>query len=223
MILKRFSIFTFVVSLALSAAAQTGREWQDPNVNAVNREPVHTFFPDYAPSRIVEVLPGGDRIETSSEWVKSLNGLWKFNWVRDLDQRPTTFFAEDFDDAGWVDFPVPAVWELNGYGDPVYTNIPYAWSRQFADNPPFVEERNNHVGSYRREVELPQVWDGREVFFHMGSATSNLYLWVNGKFVGYSEDSKMGADFNMTPYLKPGKNLIAMQIFRWCDGSYLED
>ena len=129
MILKRFSIFTFVVSLALSAAAQTGREWQDPNVNAVNREPVHTFFPDYAPSRIVEVLPGGDRIETSSEWVKSLNGLWKFNWVRDLDQRPTTFFAEDFDDAGWVDFPVPAVWELNGYGDPVYTNIPYAWSR----------------------------------------------------------------------------------------------
>ena len=223
MILKRFSIFTFVVSLALSAAAQTGREWQDPNVNAVNREPVHTFFPDYAPSRIVEVLPGGDRIETSSEWVKSLNGLWKFNWVRDLDQRPTTFFAEDFDDAGWVDFPVPAVWELNGYGDPVYTNIPYAWSRQFADNPPFVEERNNHVGSYRREVELPQVWDGREVFFHMGSATSNLYLWVNGKFVGYSEDSKMGADFNITPYLKPGKNLIAMQIFRWCDGSYLED
>lgn len=223
MILKRFSIFTFVVSLALSAAAQTGREWQDPNVNAVNREPVHTFFPDYAPSRIVEVLPGGDRIETSSEWVKSLNGLWKFNWVRDLDQRPTTFFAEDFDDAGWVDFLVPAVWELNGYGDPVYTNIPYAWSRQFADNPPFVEERNNHVGSYRREVELPQVWDGREVFFHMGSATSNLYLWVNGKFVGYSEDSKMGADFNITPYLKPGKNLIAMQIFRWCDGSYLED
>ena len=223
MILKRFSIFTFVVSLALSAAAQTGREWQDPNVNAVNREPVHTFFPDYAPSRIVEVLPGGDRIETSSEWVKSLNGLWKFNWVRDLDQRPTTFFAEDFDDAGWVDFPVPAVWELNGYGDPVYTNIPYAWSRQFADNPPFVEERNNHVGSYRREVELPQAWDGREVFFHMGSATSNLYLWVNGKFVGYSEDSKMGADFNITPYLKPGKNLIAMQIFRWCDGSYLED
>ena len=102
MILKRFSIFTFVVSLALSAAAQTGREWQDPNVNAVNREPVHTFFPDYAPSRIVEVLPGGDRIETSSEWVKSLNGLWKFNWVRDLDQRPTTFFAEDFDDAGWA-------------------------------------------------------------------------------------------------------------------------
>ena len=122
-----------------------------------------------------------------------------------------------------MDFPVPAVWELNGYGDPVYTNIPYAWSRQFADNPPFVEERNNHVGSYRREVELPQVWDGREVFFHMGSATSNLYLWVNGKFVGYSEDSKMGADFNITPYLKPGKNLIAMQIFRWCDGSYLED
>ena len=221
--LKRIPLFTLLFSIALSAAAQTGREWQDPNVNAVNREPVHAFFPDYSPSRIVEVLPGGDRIETSSEWVKSLNGLWKFNWVRDLNQRPTTFFAEDFDDAGWVDFPVPAVWELNGYGDPVYTNIPYAWSRQFADNPPFIEERNNHVGSYRREVELPQAWDGREVFFHMGSATSNLYLWVNGKFVGYSEDSKMGADFNITPYLKPGKNLIAMQIFRWCDGSYLED
>mgnify|MGYP000011070786 FL=1 len=209
--------------VAVTAFAQTGREWQDPELNAVNREPAHAFFADYAPQRVVDVLPGGEQVVETSPWTLSLNGLWKFNWVNDLNQRPRTFFQEDFDDAGWVDFPVPALWEMNGYGDPVYTNVPYVWSRQFANNPPFVEEKNNHVGSYRRTFDLPANWDGRDVFLHVGSATSNLYVWVNGRFVGYSEDSKMGADFNITPYLKAGKNLIAMQIYRWCDGTYLED
>ena len=209
--------------VAVTAFAQTGREWQDPELNAVNREPAHAFFADYAPQRVVDVLPGGEQVVEASPWVLSLNGLWKFNWVNDLNQRPKTFFQEDFDDAGWVDFPVPALWEMNGYGDPVYTNVPYVWSRQFANNPPFGEEKNNHVGSYRRTFDLPANWDGRDVFLHVGSATSNLYVWVNGRFVGYSEDSKMGADFNITPYLKAGKNLIAMQIYRWCDGPYLED
>ena len=128
--------------VAVTAFAQTGREWQDPELNAVNREPAHAFFADYAPQRVVDVLPGGEQVVETSPWALSLNGLWKFNWVNDLNQRPKTFFQEDFDDAGWVNFPVPALWEMNGYGDPVYTNVPYVWSRQFANNPPFVEEKN---------------------------------------------------------------------------------
>ena len=121
------------------------------------------------------------------------------------------------------DFPVPGLFELNGYGDRIYKNIGYAWSTTFETNPPYIGETNNYTGSYRRSFELPADWKGMEVFFHVGSATSNLSLWVNGKYLGYSEDSKVAAEFNITKYLKPGKNLIAMQVMRWCDGSYLED
>lgn len=153
----------------------------------------------------------------------SLNGLWKFNWVRDAEQRPTTFFRTDFNDKSWDHIQVPALWEINGYGDPIYVNVGYAWRNQFRHNPPQVPTENNHVGSYRKEIVLPADWKGKEVFAHFGSVTSNMYLWVNGKYVGYSEDSKLEAEFNLTKYLKPGKNLIAFQVFRWCDGSYLED
>lgn len=120
--------------------------------------------------------------------------------------------------------PVPGVWELNGYGDPLYVNVGYAWREQFKNNPPEVPTADNHVGSYRREILVPADWNGKEIIAHFGSVTSNLYLWVNGRYVGYSEDSKLEAEFNLTPYLKPGqKNLIAFQVFRWCDGTYLED
>lgn len=115
---------------------------------------------------------------------------------------------------------VPGVWELNGFGDPIYVNVGYAWRNQFVNNPPYVPVENNHVGSYRREVTVPANWNGKEISPISGSApTSNIYLWVNGRYVGYSEDSKLEAEFNLTPYLKPGqKNLIAFQVFRWCDG-----
>ena len=130
----------------------------------------------------------------------------------------------DYDDSQWVDFPVPGILEVNGYGDATYRNAGYAWSNQFAPNPPFVEELNNYTGSYRKMVTVPADWKGEKVYLHVGSATSNLMVWVNGKFVGYSEDSKVSAEFDLTKYLKPGqKNLIAMQVMRWCDGSYLED
>ncbi len=129
-----------------------------------------------------------------------------------------------FNDAGWDEMKVPAVWELNGYGDPLYLNAGYAWKEQFKNNPPEVPIQNNHVGSYRREITVPASWNGKEIFAHFGSVTSNIYLWVNGRYVGYSEDSKLEAEFNLTSYLKPGqKNLIAFQVFRWCDGTYLED
>lgn len=153
----------------------------------------------------------------------TLNGLWKFNWVRHAEARPTDFYQTNFNDKGWDDLQVPGVWELNGYGDPIYVNVGYAWRNQFKNNPPYVPTENNHVGSYRKEIIVPANWKGKEIFAHFGSVTSNMYLWVNGRYVGYSEDSKLEAEFNLTNYLKPGKNVIAFQVFRWCDGSYLED
>ena len=162
-------------------------------------------------------------IKENSKNFMTLNGLWKFNWVRNADARPTDFFQTNFNDKGWDNIKVPGVWELNGYGDPIYVNVGYAWRSQFKNNPPFVPVENNHVGSYRKEITLPADWKGKEIFAHFGSVTSNMYLWVNGRYVGYSEDSKLEAEFNLTNYLKPGKNIIAFQVFRWCDGTYLED
>ena len=154
----------------------------------------------------------------------SLNGPWKFNWVRNLDSRPTDFWKKDFNDKGWDELNVPAVWELNGYGDPIYVNIGYAWRNDYKNNPPYVPAENNHVGSYRRVFTIPADWKGKDIIAHFGSVTSNMYLWVNGKFVGYGEDSKLEQEFDLTPYLVPGKeNLIAFQVFRWNDGSYFED
>ena len=154
----------------------------------------------------------------------SLNGLWKFNWVKDATSRPVDFWKTDFNDKGWQELKVPGVWELNGYGVPIYVNHGYAWRNQFQNNPPQLPVENNHIGSYRREFIIPTSWKGKDIIAHFGSVTSNMYLWVNGKYVGYSEDSKLEAEFDLTPFLKPGqKNLIAFQVFRWCDGSYLED
>lgn len=194
------------------------KEWLDPELNAINRAPVRASYFAY-PS--VEAARTGCK-EKASNFL-SLNGMWKFNWVRNETEKPVNFYQVEFEDQCWVDFPVPGLWELNGYGDPVYKNVGYAWANQFASKPPQIETENNHVGSYRKTIELPADWKGRQVYLHVGSATSNLYVWVNGKFVGYSEDSKMAAEFDITKYLRPGKNLIAMQVYRWCDGSYLED
>ena len=153
----------------------------------------------------------------------TLNGNWKFYWVKDAESRPTDFYQVNYNDKGWADMKVPGLWELNGYGNPIYVNVGYPWRNQFKNNPPEIPTENNHVGSYRKEITLPADWKGKEIFAHFGSVTSNMYLWVNGQFVGYSEDSKLEAEFNLTKYLKPGKNLIAFQVFRWCDGTYLED
>ena len=154
----------------------------------------------------------------------SLEGDWKFHFVQHHNERPLGFEAVGYDDSQWENFKVPGMWELNGHGDPIYKNIGYAWATQFEPNPPFIEEKNNYTGSYRRTFEIPADWKGQQVIMHIGSATSNLEVWVNGKWVGYSEDSKDAAEFDITKYLKPGQpNLIAMQIMRWCDGSYFED
>ena len=161
--------------------------------------------------------------KSASSNYMSINGTWKFFWVKDADMRPTDFWQTGFNDKGWDDIQVPGIWELNGYGDPLYNNIGYAWQYQYRNNPPVVPVEGNHVGSYRREVTIPAEWSGKQILAHFGSVSSNMYLWVNGKYVGYSEDTKLEAEFDITKYVKPGKNLIAFQVFRWCDGSYFED
>ena len=216
--MKRQLMTGLFAALAFTAVAQSN-EWRDPEVNAVNRAPMHANFFAYETAEVA----AKDSKEQSQNFM-TLNGPWKFFWVKNADARPTDFWRTDYNDKGWNNMPVPGVWELNGYGDPLYVNVGYAWREQFKNNPPEVPTVNNHVGSYRREIMVPASWNGKEIIAHFGSVTSNMYLWVNGKYVGYSEDSKLEAEFNLTPYLKPGqKNLIAFQVFRWCDGTYLED
>ena len=215
--MKRNVLLCAFALSGLAAFAQQN-EWQDPNVNAINRAPMHTNYFAY------ESLEAAMRdCPVSSDNYLTLNGTWKFNWVANADQRPTDYYKTDFNDRGWDDMQVPGIWELNGYGDPIYVNVGYAWRSQYKNNPPYVPVVNNHVGTYRKEIEIPADWKGRQIIAHFGAVSSNMYLYVNGKFVGYSEDSKLEAEFDLTKYLKPGKNLIAFQVFRWCDGSYLED
>ena len=202
----------------MPVSAQKVPAWQDPTVNQQNRE---TRRADFFAFESEDCARLGNK--TQSARYLSMEGMWKFNFVRNHQDAPRDFFGLKYDDSQWVDFPVPGLFELNGYGDKIYKNVGYAWGTTFKSNPPYIGEINNYTGSYRRTFDLPADWKGQEVFFHVGSATSNLSVWVNGKFVGYSEDSKVAAEFNITKYLKPGKNLIAMQVMRWCDGSYLED
>lgn len=200
----------------------TFTEWHDLQVNEINRLPLHTLHFAYDPND----FPG-----TGAEYLDkkqsmnymSLDGTWKFNWVANADQRPTDFYKTDLDDSKWKNIQMPGNWEMLGYGQPEYVNVGFAWRGHFDQQPPAVPTKDNHVGSYRREINIPSNWDGKRVIAHFGSVTSNIYLYVNGKFAGYAEDSKVAAEFDITPYLKKGKNLIAFQSFRWCDGSWCED
>ena len=198
----------FLLSLLTLAAYVPGafavEDWQNPDVNQRNRVPMHTSFATDSPCM-------------------SLEGIWKFQWYETPDARSLDFFKPGVDDSAWGSMPVPGMWELNGYGDPLYVNIPYAWDGHYQNNPPFVPTEHNYVGQYRRSFDIPADWAGQDIFLAIGSATSNVRVWVNGKEVGYSEDSKLEARFDITKYVKPGQRaLIALEIFRWCDGTYLE-
>ena len=216
------SIFTITcLLLALCANAQPlGEPWMDLQVNEINRLPVHTSF--FAYDDIVSAL---NHAYGNSGRYLSLDGDWKFQWVANLDERPADFYRTDLDDSDWATMPVPGMWELNGYGDPVYVNIGFPWRGNWENDPPRVPVQDNHVGTYRRHITLPDGWNwkGNQVIAHFGSVTSNISLWVNGKFAGYAEDSKLAAEFDITPYLKEGDNLLAFQVMRWCDGTYSED
>lgn len=217
--MNKFFYLTALCACSFTASAQTFKEWQDPQVNEINRAPMHSTFFAYEDLESASVS-----VKEKSANYMTLNGTWKFFWVANADERPTDFYRLGYNDKGWDDMQVPAVWELNGYGDPIYVNVGYAWRNQYKNNPPYVPVEKNHVGSYRKEIIVPADWKGKDIIAHFGSVTSNMYLWVNGKFVGYSEDSKLEAEFDVTKYLKPGEeNLIAFQVFRWCDGTYLED
>ena len=200
------------------ALADNQPEWLNPQVNQQNREARRANFFAYETETLAKA---GDK-QASARYL-SLEGMWRFRFVKNHQDAPADFFRVGYDDSEWEDFPVPGLFELNGHGDRIYKNIGYAWCTTFDSNPPIVGETENYTGSYRREVTLPESWSGQQVLMHVGSATSNLKVWVNGKFAGYSEDSKIAAEFDITKYVKKGKNLIAMQVMRWCDGSYLED
>ncbi len=198
-------------AMALGAAAVASAapksvlpDWQDPQLFQRNRIPMAAHF------------------ETDGLKLM-LNGVWDFNWNEHMDSRPADFWKPDYDASGWDTMPVPGMWELNGYGDPLYLNIGFAWRNFYENNPPFAPVERNHVGQYRNTFVLGDEWNGKDIFLHVGSATSNLRVWINGKEVGYSEDSKLEARFNITKFVKTGENLIAFEIFRWCDGTYLED
>ncbi len=213
--MKNYLLITFLLSTMIVHAKE---KWLDPVVNQENRAEMHTAFFAYESQELA--LKG---IKENSNNFLSLNGNWNFNWVEHAWQRPTDYYTVNYDDKDWDQMQIPAMWELNGYGDPIYVNAGYPWRNQNAIDPPIVPEENNHVGTYRKFIEVPADWKGKQIKVHFGSVTSNITLYVNGKYVGYSEDSKLEAEFDVTKYIKPGKNLFAFQVYRWCDGSYLED
>ena len=199
------------LSLALMAtllplAAQSKMEpWQDPNVFEENRMPMRATF------------------VSSQQQTLSLNGLWKFYFNPTIEDRLKGFEAVGYDDSAWDEIRVPGLWDLNGYCDPMYVNMGYPWSGHYKNNPPYPATEHNYVGQYRRTFTVDPSWIGKQICLNIGSATSNVRVWVNGKMVGYSEDSKLEARFDLTKYVHAGENLIALEIFRWCDGTYLED
>ncbi len=216
--IKQIAI-SMVMLGTVSAYAEKKEYWLDPSVNRVGTEELRSSFFAYETKELA-----AKEDKSQSGRFLSLEGQWKFFFANDHNLAPQDFYSLRYDDATWDDFLVPGLFELNGYGDRIYKNVGYAWCNQFESQPGFVEERNNYTGSYRRSFLVPKDWEGMQIFFHVGSATSNFRLWVNGKEVGYSEDSKVEAEYNVTKYLTPGKeNLIAMQVMRWCDGSYGED
>ena len=213
-----------IKSSAKTVAIQqpTFTEWHDLQVNEINRLPLHTLHFAYDPNDFAGT--GAEYLDKKKSMnYLSLEGTWKFNWVANADERPTDFYKTDLDDSKWNNIQMPGNWEMLGYGQPEYVNVGFGWRGHFDQQPPAVPTKDNHVGSYRREINIPSNWDGKRVIAHFGSVTSNIYLYVNGKFAGYAEDSKVAAEFDITPFLKKGKNLIAFQTFRWCDGSWCED
>ncbi len=204
-------------------------EWEDETIFAVNKEPGHATYTVYPTIASLKADPNFETpwLTPQSEYYQSLNGSWKFNWVKQPSERPVNFYKENFDVSGWKEMPVPANWEMNGYSIPIYTNITYP----FKNNPPLIqpqkgytnEKEPNPVGSYRRTFNIPANWDGKEIILHFDGVYSGIYVWINGKKVGYSEGANNDAEFNITKYVKKGENMIAAEVYRFTDASYIED
>lgn len=211
-------ISAFIILDAMWANA-TIPEWQDPQINSINRYPMHTDYFAF------ESRDAAMKDKTLSSNYFSLDGMWKFHWIENADEFTDEGFIKTISDSSdWDNIKVPGMWELNGYGSPVYVNIGYPWRGHFNTEPPKIPFKDNHVGIYLRHVTVPSEWKNKDIIAHFGSATSNLTLWVNGHKVGYGEDSKLAQEFDITRFIKPGKdNIFALMIHRWCDGTYLED
>jgi beta-galactosidase len=224
--MKRTAILTLSVIIALTSCKRYSsyegvaftekepRDWENPGMFNMNREEPRATFISYPdPSDALQMVK-----ENSPNYL-SLDGIWKFNWVNSPDERPYWFFMEDYDTRDWDEIEVPSNWEMKGYDVALYVNAGYP----FRKNPPRIDHSWNPVGSYKRSFRVPPSWRNREVFVTLGAVSSAFYLYINGELVGYSQDSKTPAEFNITDYLKGGRNSIAVEGYRWCDGSYLED
>jgi beta-galactosidase len=209
--MKRIIILGLLVSLP--AFSGQANDWEDPEIIAMNKLPPHATAMVYPDLKTALHSP-----REGSPFYKSLNGIWKFNWVEKPADRPLDFYRTNFDASCWKDIPVPSNWQMQGFGTPVYLNSPYP----FVKNPPYIQKHYNPVGSYRTEFTVPSGWSGRRVILHFEGVESALYLWINGQKVGYSQGSRTPAEFDITPFLENGRNLVAAEVFRWSDGSYLE-
>ena len=217
-------LLTFVSLLSLIGCNQlqnhttetdlTKPDWENPDVVGINKEPGHCTLIPYSD---IETAIKADR--KASRFYKSLNGNWKFHWVSKPADRPLNFYESSYDVSTWDQIPVPSNWQMHGYGIPIYLNVPYP----FPPNPPYIPHDYNPVGSYRIGFTISEEWQSRQIFLHFDGVKSAFYLWVNGQKVGYSQDSMTPAEFNITQYLKSGENILAVEVYRWSDGSYLED
>jgi beta-galactosidase len=190
------------------------RDWENPLLTGLNREDPHTTLISY-PDETSAIAD----IKGNSPNYISLDGTWKFHFSDTPEKRPYWFFKDDYDIRDWDDTDVPSNWQMKGYDPPIYSNIPYP----FKMDPPRIPHEVNTVGSYKRSFSIPSDWKGKEIFLHFGAVSSFFYVWVNEQLVGFSKDSKMPAEFDITRYVKSGKNSLAVEVYRWSDGSYLED
>ncbi|WP_074979074.1 glycoside hydrolase family 2 TIM barrel-domain containing protein [Zhouia amylolytica] len=189
---------------------------ENPDIIEINKLPPRASFFPYQSIQTAE----SDEIDKAGNFL-SLNGTWKFNWSNSPEERPLDFYKEDYAVDGWDDIAVPSNWELEGFGVPIYVNARYPFQKGKL-SPPDIPDGYNPVGSYRHTFRIPDHWNRQHVYIHLGAVKSAFYIWINGQKVGYSQGSKLPAEFNITKYLRPGENTIALEVYRWSDGSYLE-
>jgi len=212
-------LVVLVISLMISsctknpAPVDAAYDWEDPAVLRHNKEPAHSHQVSYP-----DIPTALKNDPSQSSFYQSLNGIWKFNYVKKPADRPADFYRDDYDVSSWHDIKVPGNWEMQGFGVPIYTDTAYP----FPSDPPRIPHDDNPVGSYRRSFTIPDNWEGRHVYLHFGSVKSAIYVWVNGKHVGYSQGSKTPAEFDITEFLRKGENSLAVEVYRYSDGAYLE-
>jgi len=212
--MKKYVFILLLGLMQVQLSIAQVNDWENPQIFGINKEAGRATF---LPYQSKEAAIADDY--QKSDWYLSLNGIWKFNWVYKPEDKPNDFYTEDYDTSDWGEMPVPGNWELNGYGTPIYTNITYP----FPKNPPFIDHSHNPVGSYKRSFTLPEGWKNRRVYIHFESGAAAMYVWINGQKIGYSQNRKSPTEFDLTKYLRKGENNIAIEAYRWSDGSYLED